>query len=276
MIFKLIKNHLSNSNWLAVFQGINQLRSLNKSFPNEIFSIFEGFGYEILANLKSLKSSILKNILAFVYEVMIQSKEIHPQIFEKLLPELIKLTIHTSKSIRLCSRSCINLINQMHVNSSTLKMFAMSSMMNSRKEFVKNSFKFLMRAVYSIKEKISSVDEGIIRVIFSSISFQLNDPKRTNLNPAKKLCRYFFELMGNNHFQKYIQSLVDENVIHLVCADQLMRVSLFEEESKLTKTRMNFKVFKEDNKNFISKQRIRNQSYGIDAQLQLKNKIYKI
>ena len=182
------------------------------------------------------------------------------------MPEIIKNIVHTSKSIKACCLSCISLLRTKHINSASIKVFALFSMSKSRKEIIKFTFKCLMRAVYTIKDSISDIDITSLRLVFQSISWQLNAFKRINVTRSKKLCKYFFAMMGNLNFRKFIQSLVDEGVVDLMSADQLICVALQTENRKPPNS---YQDFLKQNQQFINNTKHQNGIRGIVSEIKI-------
>lgn len=263
MVFKIISNSLNSRDWVERFNGVNMLRSLNKSFPEETYSIFEGFGREIMECLNSSKSSLVKNCLAFVYELLLQSSSLHPQIFEKVLPVVLRMTQHTSESFRNCCSQCISLVYQRHPNSTTMSVFAIESVSNSNKPGLsKLCFKAMIKCIHTLKSKISELEPGAFQIVFRTISFHLNNFKSLTRGSAERLCRYFFEMMGDDNFKEYVKTLVDENVISLISANQLINVAM-SLHRKPNAQRFEFKNFKSKNGQMMKINKMRNFTQGI-------------
>ena len=262
-VFQMISDHFSSPDWTDKFRGMNLLRSLNKSFPGETYSIFEGFGEQIMESLCGTKSSLVKNCLAFIYEMLMQSRAIHPQIFQKVLPKVLKMTQHTSKSFKACCSQCISLIYQHHANSTTLTIFAVESVSNFNKpKLSKFCFKSMIKCVHALKNKICELHPDTFQVIFKTISWHLNNFKCKSRASAERLSRYFFDLMGQENFKEYVKTLVDENVISLAEANQFMSV-VVSNKKKFSKARFSFKDFKSENQQFIRMNKERNLVQGI-------------
>lgn len=241
---------------------MDMLRSLNKSYPNESFSLFDGFGTQILGCLGSPKPSLVKNSLAFVYEILVQAGDIHPLIFERLLPQLLRLTQHTSKSFRTCSVQCVSQVYKCHANPTTLRIFAVQSVSQSGKPALsKFAFKCLIKGVHSLKERISEVDAQTFQVIFKAILWHLNHFKCKTRSSAERLCRYFFDLMGREHFKEYIKNLVDENVLSLFEANQFVNVAM-SVEKKPGSARMSYRDFQSLNHQSMRLNKQRNKVQG--------------
>ena len=238
------------------------LRSLNKSYPQEIYSIFEGFGMEIMYCLSNSKSSLVKNSMAFVYEMLLQCDIIHPQIFQKLLPQIIKMTHHTSRSFRQCCSQCILLIHQKHANSTTLSIFALESVSNGNKpQLSKTALKSMIKCIHFLKHRISELDPDTFHLIFKTISWHLNNYKCRTIYSAERLCRYFFELMGEDNYREYIKTLVDDGVLSLISANQVMNAGK-SIDKKQNKNKIDFKKFKQQNLQYMRQNIKKNRMNG--------------
>jgi disulfide oxidoreductase YuzD len=247
------------------------LRSLHKSYPNELYAIFNGFGFEILDLLNSTKSTILKNILAFIYEILSQGIKVHIEIISKVLPLLIKLCIHTSKSIRICAKSCVSLLYGRNPDPRCVSLFAAASMDTSRKELLKRSFKFFMYLIYSLKEQINLVDNQGMTMVFQAISFNLTTSKCVNLNSAKKLVKFLHGLIGREYMLSFLKSLIDDKCLTLIQADQIMDIAV--NDNIQTKSRMSYQIFKQRNSEILQNNIHNNTRTGIVSQIQVKGNV---
>lgn len=246
------------------------LRSLNKSYPQETYSIFEGFGMQIMFCLSNTKSSLVKNAMAFVYEMLMQSHSIHPQIFQKLLPQILKMTHHTSKSFRMCCLQCILMIHQKHANATTISIFALESVSKNNKPLLlKSSFKYMVKSIHSMKDRISELNPETFHLVFKTISWHLNNYKCKSKGSAERLCRYFLELMGADNLKEYIKTLVDDGVLSLISANQVMNKALA--VKKPPKNKINFQQFKKQNRQFIKTNIRRNRMSGIPNEFVIPN-----
>ena len=75
-VLKEIKNLFTQKNWRSVFDGIDNLRILNKWYPQDVNGIVCEFWTEIVSALESSRTPIVKNILIFLKEIFSTSKAI--------------------------------------------------------------------------------------------------------------------------------------------------------------------------------------------------------
>lgn len=247
-MLELITHKLKSPEWTENFEALNLLRSLNKSYPSDVYNLFQVFGQYIMANLASPKSSLLKNTLALVHEVLSLRTPLHPQILLKTIPPVLKLATHTSKSTRMCAQGCIKLIITLHPQSASIFAIAQEAAVNPNPKIHLYAFRSLMKAIYFLKSRVGSLELSALEASFQAISRHLSDSKRNQHSKAKKLCQFFFSLMGHQNFQKFVQGLMDSRMLSLVSADLLMRAALNIEKPK---KKVNFGKFMEKNRESV-------------------------
>ena len=248
MMLGLIEHKLQSKNWTENFEGLNLLRTLNKSYPGDVYKLFEAYGVFIIGYLKSPKSCLLKNCLALVHEVLSLKCQLHPQILLKIVPLLLQLGCHTSKSTKLCAQGCLSLVIQSHANSASIFALAKSATASQGPKIHVYAFKSLMKAIYRLKERVGELELSSLQASFRAISRQLSDAKRKHRSKAQKLCQYFMRLMGQNNFQKFLQNLVDAKEVTLKRGDDLMTAAL---DNGATVSRFTYRDFMQQNRESV-------------------------
>ena len=91
-VVNTLKMYFENkSNWKSPFDALDNLRILNKYYPNELNNIVAMFWKYIVECIESPKTFIAKNALLFVTEVFMNSKNvrIHDDIIKGLVPHVL-------------------------------------------------------------------------------------------------------------------------------------------------------------------------------------------
>lgn len=209
-VFQEILNGFESPDWLESFYSIDKLRTLNKSYPKEVNSIFTLYGQFILRSVSSPKPCLNKNILAFIYEVLLQSKHssIDISIVLKFIDILVRKLNITSGTLKSLAENCMNLLLENCICDETI--IAVSELAVDRnKSISKIAFHYIGSIVSILKERISELESSTLEVLFVTIGQNLESESSNNKTLAKNICRYFHYIMNDN-YEKYVMFLYDQ------------------------------------------------------------------
>lgn len=212
-ILESIKMGFESSDWLNVFEAINTLRSLHKSCPHEVNSIFSGFGPHILKAIGSPKPCLNKNILGFIYEVLLQAKEssINISIILKLIDVLVRKLSSVTGWLKSLVENCMNTLLENCLCDQTIN--AICGLASDRNRTIsKVAFHYLGSVVSILKDRISELHSDTLQTLFVCVGRNLESESANNKTLAKDICRYFHFLMKEN-YQNYIMFLYENGCL---------------------------------------------------------------
>ena len=212
-IFEGIKSGFESSDWLQVFAAINTLRSLHKSCPGEVNSIFTGFGTHILQAIGSPKPCLNKNILGFIFEVLSQSKEssVDISIILKLVEVLIRKLNTVSGWLKSLAENCMNTLLENCLCDQTI--VSICELATDRSRTVsKIAFHYIGSVISIMKESISELQPDTLQALIVCIGRNLESESANNKTLAKNICHYFHILMKEN-YQNYVMFLYENGCL---------------------------------------------------------------
>jgi len=213
-VFEEIKIGFESSDWLQHFNAINTLRSLNKTYPHEVNSIFEAFGGYILTAINSPKPCLNKNILGFIYEVLLQTKQSNINIM--IILKFVDILIHKLNTInswlKSLAESCMNtllencLCDQIIVSVCELAV-------DRNRTISKIAFQYIGAIISILQDKISELHPDTLRTLFVTIAVNLESESVNSKILAKHICQYFHILMKQN-YENYVMFLFDNGTLN--------------------------------------------------------------
>ena len=212
-VFESVKDGFESSDWLQVFGAINTLRSLHKSYPREVNSIFIGFGAHILRAIGSPKPCLNKNILGFIYEVLSQSKEssVDISIILKLVDVLIRKLNTANGWLKSLAENCMNTLLENCLCDQTIS--AVCELATDRGRTIsKIAFHYIGSVISILKERIAELQADTLQALFVCTGRNLESESANNKTLAKNLCRYFHFLMKEN-YQSYVMFLYENGFL---------------------------------------------------------------
>lgn len=206
-VFEGIKISFDSPDWIANFTAIDNLRALNKSYPQEANSIFTAFGGYIMAAINSPKPCINKNILAFVYEVLTHAKTslVEMAIVIKLADVLIKKLNTTNTLLKGLAESCMTALLDNCLCDTTIEAIC-SLAVDRHRNISKIAFHYIGSIVNILREGVSELQPDTLRIVFMTIAHNLESESANNKTLAKHMCQYFQFLMKEN-YENYVMFL---------------------------------------------------------------------
>ena len=206
--FEHINSKFKSGNWMAVFDAINDLRSLNKSFPQYANEIFRMFGEYILKVSESTKPCLNKNLLAFFNEVLQQApqSQLDSKVIDKLLVILIKKINSTNSNIVGLGEVCLKTLIENCANEKVTMTLCHHSV-HKNINISKVAFHALGVVLDMLKDKISQLGDECFRMVFMTLSFNLNSKSTNNKSLSKTILRFLYEQLGQS-FVDYLEYIV--------------------------------------------------------------------
>lgn len=226
-VFQEIKAGFESPQWTSHFNAINNLRALNKSYPREVNSLFKAFGVFILNSVNSAKPCINKNIIGFIYEVLIQSKEssIDISIVLKLIDLLIRKLNTTNNLLKSLTENCMTaLLQNLLCDQSIVAVCELA--VDRNRTISKIAFHFVGEIISILKERISELQPETLQVLFVTVGTNLESESANNKTLAKNMCLYFHHLMKEN-YENYIMFLYNNGHLSSQCVENFAKVIQF-------------------------------------------------
>lgn len=250
-IFEKIKTDFQSKNWLQEFNAINNLRKIHKFYPTEINYIFEAFGDNIKNSLKSIKTCIIRNMLAFIKEIIDDNKKngIHINILKKLPSLIIRLEGSTSY----CIKNMVKMIlSDFTKKSCCLEMLVsfleLSVDKNGENKLIHGKcFYYVTEMIGVMGESICEFDTKTLKHVFFVLGIIFTESKNSESRlRAQQIFYFFFCRMGNVNFEKFLEIIVNENILKFsVCQDILINIK--NQKKKKSSNRISIKemIFKD-------------------------------
>ena len=213
-VFEKIKAGFESNEWLQSFNAIDNLRALNKSYPLEVNSIFKAFGANILDSVNSPKPCLNKNILGFIYEVLLQSKQsnIDVSIILKFIDILIRKLNTISSWLKSLAENCMNtLLENCLCDQTAVAVCELA--VNRNRTISKIAFHYIGAIVSILKERISELQPDTLQAVFVTVGVNLESESANNKTLAKNMCQYFHHLMKEN-YENYIMFLYNSECLN--------------------------------------------------------------
>ena len=222
-VFEGIKAGFESSDWLQTFNAINNLRSLNKSYPLEVNSIFKAFGANILNAISSPKPCLNKNIIGFIYEVLLQAKSsgIDISVILKFVEILIKKLNTISSWLKSLTESCMNTLLENCLCDQTV-VAVCELAVDRNKTISKIAFHYIGAIVSILKERISELQPDTLQALFVTVGVNLESESANNKTLAKNMCQYFHSLMKDN-YENYIMFLFNNGCLKTQNVEQFAK-----------------------------------------------------
>lgn len=207
-LFEKIKMKITSKHWLDSFYALNDLRSLNKSFPSYINEIFVMFGEDIKRISNSMKPCLNKNLLAFFNEVLMssQNSSIDMNIIINFIPILIRKINTPNKAIKEMAEICLNVLVENCSCEEIIKEFCTFAV-NDNINIGKIAFHALGKILDDLKEKIANLNEDCFRIVFMTLSFNLKSKSTNNKILARNVILFIEQLMTEVNFKNYLDFL---------------------------------------------------------------------
>lgn len=230
--FEHIKTKFSSGDWIQAFDAVNDLRSLNKSFPQFANEIFRMFGEFVMYVAKSTKPALNRNLLAFFNEVLIQAtqSDLDDKVIDNILLILIKKAISTSTNISGLADVCLNTLIQNCSNEHLTQTLCHHSV-NKNINISQIAFQHLGNLLGMLKDKISQLSDDCFRMVFMTLSFNLNSKSTKNKTLAKNILKFLYNQLQQN-FINYLDHLVKNGYLNIDDKREIAKV--------VTKTRPSY------------------------------------
>lgn len=234
-VFVKIKGGFESHDWKKVFESINLLRCLNKSHGKEINLIFEAFGMSIIALMKSIRTALIKNMMAFFNEVLEKGRanNLDVRVVVRLIELILSHANSQHKSIRLMAEQCLTRIVENFNSDETITEFC--AQVSKKNKTVDNvGFNYLVHSIRLLNDKLSMVNNQTLRTIFTTMRLVMRSDSGGNKQLAKKIMQFICFLMGQENYHKYLGFLVQNNVFSIQDAEDLMAIVVHRKSSRVS------------------------------------------
>lgn len=235
-IFQSIKEDFISKNWIKEFDAINNLRKVHKFYPTEINIIFEAFGDFIKNSLISEKTCILRNILAFIKEIIHDNNKnmINMNILIKLPSLIIRLENHTSFCIRKMAKIILSDFTKKCCCVEILNCFLELSVgKNKDNKLINNKcFFYVTEIIDFMGDGLCKLDTKSLKQIFFVLGIIFTESKIPgNRITAQKILNFFYCKMGEINFEKFLEIIVKENILKYSVCQEII-ISLKNQKNK--------------------------------------------
>lgn len=209
-----IQSCFNTSDWTKTFVGITMLRSLNKSYPLEVNSIFEVYGGAVLSVFQSPKPCLLRNLFAFCDEVLRQSanSNLSVVVVTKLVNLLVrKQNSATSSALIGQINGCLCRVVELWSCDEVIEELCSLSLLPAV-SLAKIAFHYMAGALTSLEQRKVSLGEYMLSVVFATLGHTLGSASVTSKVLARDIVRYYHSQMGD-HFHAFVALLYDRNSI---------------------------------------------------------------
>ena len=219
-------------NWKSVFDAIDNLRILNKYYPNEINDIAGMFWKYITSCLESQKTPILKNILIFIKEMFFHTAKdvrLHDDLITGIMPFILK---HFSSEKKLIKSEIEAILEAFLTNccfdSSVLVLC--QCVHDKNPSISEIAFITLAKMIANIGENLPKLQFTTLETFMLTLGKTLDSAKKGNMKKwAGDLCINTCKLFGIENYYQLIQNTLGN---HLDLAQHLVKA--VEEKKELT------------------------------------------
>jgi len=232
------RNFDSKQDWKSVFDAIDNLRILNKYYPQEINEIVGVYWDAIVDCLDSQKPPIIKNILLFLKEMFKSSSYIrlHDGIISNLIPLILNKVLSEKAFIKREVEKIVDLFVTNCCFDSSIQ--TLCRVVDEKKGQVQEyAMDILIKMVYNIGTNLPQLQTASLKALMLTLANTMNSAKNGTLKTkAANLCKGFKDIFGFANYYNLVKLAMEDESPHLI--DLLFQAVRAKREDDRRKSRM--------------------------------------
>jgi hypothetical protein len=232
-----ILNNFKSEDWKQKFASINNLRIINKYYPNDSNQIFQLFWEQILVSLDTKLTYIERTILNLFREAFAFKREnnFHDKILCDVIPKLLAKSVHHHKKFckDLATETLGYIVNN-YVNDAVIEnVSGLVVKCSKEKDFLASdeALKYLSMIIQNLGPQLSQVSSRSLQCIFFVISECLLGLRRSAHGVGQRIAAHICNLMTYNNYMNYLQQLYTQELITEKAVIQMKNCLEYKEKS---------------------------------------------